>query len=414
MKTKRKTLNFFLYEHQALQEYLENMAEEGWMIERISGGLMKILTFVSCTPKKYYFHLDFISNYSFWFPQVENKEVFKYRALVEEYGYTFILNQGPLQLFMSEEKMDIPIREQSAETKKELRKISIKEVGMWMIFGILWIFMGISSFLNGKYQDAYVWADNATLVLDVSRCVLGLLYISFSFPVFAWIIHEKKRYSLWRIQLRTYLQYVSVLCIIVLMLGGLFNLSFALILLYIILAVSIINMSITYTAKRFDKTYKRIAIIALLVVGMIMGGNKLIEKSVQNSMLNNSEYILTEGKSVIPYDYLEWEENQTVDIRTQNSEFLKEVDYSYSENEDEYFSYQIVTVKNTPLHKLIMQLLTTKDLISEREIGKYKVYVQEYYVLVRDQGTYISFSADQYKEFSSLQLDYIFDQIDAM
>ncbi|MEG0528352.1 MAG: DUF2812 domain-containing protein, partial [Longicatena sp.] len=140
MKTKRKTLNFFLYEHQALQEYLENMAEEGWMIERISGGLMKILTFVSCTPKKYYFHLDFISNYSFWFPQVENKEVFKYRALVEEYGYTFILNQGPLQLFMSEEKMDIPIREQSEETKKELRKISIKEVGLWMVFGILWIF----------------------------------------------------------------------------------------------------------------------------------------------------------------------------------------------------------------------------------------------------------------------------------
>lgn len=59
----KKTTNFMYqpYECTAVEEYLENMAEKGWLLERISG---YFFTFKKIEPKKLKYSVDTFSKIS--------------------------------------------------------------------------------------------------------------------------------------------------------------------------------------------------------------------------------------------------------------------------------------------------------------------------------------------------------------
>ncbi len=111
MKNKSKWVfwGFFSLDYQAMKTYLEEMAEKGWMLERI--GLQQYLAkFRAIEPQKLKFYVDVFKEGGPLTPENTDQSE-AYRRLCEESGWTFITSHDYLQFFYAQENSEpIPIQ----------------------------------------------------------------------------------------------------------------------------------------------------------------------------------------------------------------------------------------------------------------------------------------------------------------
>ncbi|WP_313340213.1 DUF2812 domain-containing protein [Sedimentibacter sp.] len=121
-KTKRVFWGFFSLDYKAMAEYLEEMAEKGWMLEKVGRITAK---FRAIEPRKLKFYVDVFKEGGPLTPE-ETEESEEYRKLCQESGWTFITSQDYLQFFYADgDSEPVPI-----QTDEEIEQ-KIVELTLW-------------------------------------------------------------------------------------------------------------------------------------------------------------------------------------------------------------------------------------------------------------------------------------------
>ena len=154
-KTKRVFWGFFPLDYKAIETYLEEMTDKGWMLEKVGRMTAK---FRAIEPQKLKFYVDVFKEGGPLTPD-NTKEAEEYRDLCQQSGWNFITSQDYLQFFYAEEDEDpTPIQTDEALEQK------IVESTLWrnellsiLGFSIVAIMMLIRYFpLRYKYLLSFV------------------------------------------------------------------------------------------------------------------------------------------------------------------------------------------------------------------------------------------------------------------
>ena len=106
-KTKRVFWGFFSLDYKAMGEYLEEMSEKGWMVEKVGRYTAK---FRAIEPQKIKFYVDVFKEGGPLTPE-KTEESEAYRRLCQESGWTFITSQNYLQFFYAAgDSQPVPIQ----------------------------------------------------------------------------------------------------------------------------------------------------------------------------------------------------------------------------------------------------------------------------------------------------------------
>ena len=101
-KTKWVFWGFFSLDYKAIEIYLEEMAEKGWMIEKVGRLTAK---FRAIEPQKLKFYVDVFKEGGPLTPE-KTKEAEVYRKHCYELGWIFITSQDYLQFFYADGDKD--------------------------------------------------------------------------------------------------------------------------------------------------------------------------------------------------------------------------------------------------------------------------------------------------------------------
>ena len=148
--TKIVIIDFYYYEIDALETYLEEMASKGWMLEKVSSLYIK---FRKIEPKKIKYTIDMVDGISL------NRELFlDYREKLQDLGWTYSCEFNKLQVFYKEDKDKNIIRKRKNKEIRDLFNSSLSQLILRILFiaFILVIqFMSIFKGENLKYFTNY-------------------------------------------------------------------------------------------------------------------------------------------------------------------------------------------------------------------------------------------------------------------
>lgn len=113
-KTKWVFWGFFSLDYQVMKTYLEEMAEKGWMLEKVGRHLAK---FRAIEPQKLKFYVDVFKEGGPLTPE-KTEESEAYRNLCQESGWIFITSQDYLQFFYAD-KDSVPVPIQTDESLEQ-------------------------------------------------------------------------------------------------------------------------------------------------------------------------------------------------------------------------------------------------------------------------------------------------------
>jgi len=136
-ETKRKLFNFLPYECTAAEEYLELMAEKGWLLQSINGAILK---FKKIEPKKLKYSVDVLNKISI-FDHKDSDVALEYREYCKAAGWNYVCQKGKIQIFYTEDdKKTISIHTDEEEKFKSVIKASLYYVGSEFLLILLFIF----------------------------------------------------------------------------------------------------------------------------------------------------------------------------------------------------------------------------------------------------------------------------------
>lgn len=148
-KTKRVFWGFLSLDYKAIETYLEEMAQKGWMLEKVGVWTAK---FRAIEPKKLKFYIDVFKEGGPLSPE-NTKEAEEYRNLCQESGWSFITSRDYLQFFYAEEgENPTPIQTDDALEQKIVEStLWRRELISVIIFTILAINV-MSLYFPPKYK----------------------------------------------------------------------------------------------------------------------------------------------------------------------------------------------------------------------------------------------------------------------
>lgn len=103
-KTKRRLERFSFFDHTGMERHLENMAAQGWMVEK-TGALWR---YRRCEPRKVRFAVTFYPRASMFDPEPTEGEL-TFREFCEKTGWKLACSNAQLQIFYNEDLNAIPI-----------------------------------------------------------------------------------------------------------------------------------------------------------------------------------------------------------------------------------------------------------------------------------------------------------------
>lgn len=167
MSDKKRVLYVFhLLDYQAMAEYFEEQAAQGWMLEKIG---YSTIDFYKTEPRKGTFAVD-IFPYVSAFDSYNSQAVKEYRELAETSGWTFITSSIKLQVFYTENPAQaIPLQTDPEEERQILKKafFSLEVLLMFVLFPILLSSIGL--LFSFPYDKLYL---NSTVVSTILSPVL--------------------------------------------------------------------------------------------------------------------------------------------------------------------------------------------------------------------------------------------------
>jgi len=139
--TKKTMFMFSHLDYKAMQEYFEQMARKGWMLEKLG---TVTATFRQIEPQDLTFTVD-IFPYTTIFDSPENQDAMDYRELCEQSGWRFVTSSNKLNVFFAKAKEDpTPIQTDSVVEEKLVRQsVFSAELLVFIIcLPLLWLRMG--------------------------------------------------------------------------------------------------------------------------------------------------------------------------------------------------------------------------------------------------------------------------------
>jgi len=187
IKNIKRTLFIYKpYECAAVEEYLENMSETGWLLKSVTGSIFK---FKKIEPRKIKYSVDVLSKVSV-FDHKDTDVALEYREYCQAAGWTYVCQTGKIQIFYTEEDKEIiPIHTDETEKFKIVFKASVYNVVIQFLIAIIWIFnLSIQLFWE---NTAFLLAYNLTLVSTVAMVFLVCINIIEVSSFFCWTIKAR-------------------------------------------------------------------------------------------------------------------------------------------------------------------------------------------------------------------------------
>lgn len=185
---KIKYFTFSAYECTAIQEFLEEMASEGWLLESISGSRFK---FTKIEPKNLKFSVEPV-------PQISTLDVkdsntaLEYREYCESAGWNYVCERGNLQIFYCHKNSEIiPIHTDENEKFKSIFKSSLFDIVLKLLLIALIAFNIYNSISYGSIS--YFLSSNLSLASTIVFLVLILVNIVEVTSFTKWSIQAKRK-----------------------------------------------------------------------------------------------------------------------------------------------------------------------------------------------------------------------------
>lgn len=195
--TKITFFNFSPYECWAAEEYLEVMAQKGWMLQSMNGAYLK---FKRIEPRKIKYSVDVLEKVS----SSDHKDrdiVMEYREYCQAAGWKYICEKGLVQVFCTEfEEKTISIHTDEEEKFRSVFQASLFSMGGKLFSILLFLF----------YIYLQLFKESADLTLATNIGVLAVVVLFSGILInsielinfFLWVIKVK-----WRLKENKYMPY---------------------------------------------------------------------------------------------------------------------------------------------------------------------------------------------------------------
>ncbi|KUO53423.1 MAG: hypothetical protein APF76_09285 [Desulfitibacter sp. BRH_c19] len=152
-KTKKTTVFMFsILDYKAMEEYFEEMAAQGWMLEKISAVTAK---FKKINPKKIKFAVD-IFPYMTAFDSPNNRDARDYRELCEASGWHFVTSANKFQIFYANsDENPTPIQTDSIVEEKIIRKSVFNTELLIFLLCLPALLLGFGSLIPFDYSKLF-------------------------------------------------------------------------------------------------------------------------------------------------------------------------------------------------------------------------------------------------------------------
>lgn len=185
--TKRRYFMYLPYECSAVEEYLDGMAQKGWLLQSVKRSFFK---FKKIEMREIKYSVDILDRVSA-FDHNDSEVALEYREYCEAAGWTYVCEDGKIQIFYTEsDKEIISIHTDEEEKFKVVFKSSIKNVYGQMILIILFI---ISIYLQLTDNSEIILATNIgafSLVLVFSVILVNCIEI---INFYIWVVTAKSQ-----------------------------------------------------------------------------------------------------------------------------------------------------------------------------------------------------------------------------
>ncbi|MCG8485198.1 MAG: DUF2812 domain-containing protein, partial [Clostridia bacterium] len=184
-KTKTVFWGFFSLDYKCIAEYLEQMAEKGWMLKKL-GRLTA--QFTQIEPKKIKFYVDIFPGKGYLDPK--DSELLEYRHLCEESGWHFVAAQAHIQIYYAhEDENPTPIQTDQEIEHKIVQSTLLKNemIGLPISFSATIILLMIA--VDYDYTNLLSFSGVAMMFASpLTVLVIGALGIH----IFTWMIKARR------------------------------------------------------------------------------------------------------------------------------------------------------------------------------------------------------------------------------
>ncbi|EHI99467.1 hypothetical protein CDLVIII_2872 [Clostridium sp. DL-VIII] len=344
------------YECTAVEEYLENMAEDGWLLTGIKGPFFK---FKKIKPQKIKYSVDVIGKSSS-FDSKKSDELLEYREYCSAAGWNFICQANEIQVFYSEENTEIvSIHTDETEKFKLVFKASLRGRLNELFITIMLIF---NASLQLSSNTEYLLSSNLSIFILFITILLIFVDIIKLINFSTWAIRAKLKlkeddympYNTYKVLKRknAFLIIFSLFSILGILLFTLsadyqkrkLNFIIFAILTAFIIIYPFIKKFINKT--RYSKNTRLItnAFIILISILLIIS---LTTRAILSNVYNNSNYnsISYSNVNLTIDDFINTEiVDKSPDIDCTSSILATRIDYSCG-NKDNYFNYMLLESK---------------------------------------------------------------------
>lgn len=352
-KNKKKTSFTFLpYECAAAEEYLELMAEKGWLLQDIKGNSFE---FKKIEPKKIKYLVDVIHKVSI-FDNKNSDKAIEYREYRQSEGWKYLCEKSKIQIFYSlEEKKGISFPTDEEEKFKAVIKASLYYGGGKFLLGLIVIFNLYMQLGSGDvgFTLSSDFALFSVMIMVSILLISSIEVIRFSIWVIKARVHLKqdeimfyKKYKQIRIK-GVLIKSYFVIIILIFLKSYIFN-SFnikefdysLLIIMFIPLIILFCVFKLIYRKRNLKKINMVITVSGVLISGylVLMG----VSFGLINSPIISQNEVTSEKFDLTLMDFGLKETNSESPYSSFDKSIIAQrVDYS-SGNDDYYLSYTIL------------------------------------------------------------------------
>lgn len=178
-KTKWVFWGFFSLDYQVMKTYLEEMAENGWMLEKV-GQQRHLAKFRAIEPQKLKFYVDVFKEGGPLTPE-KTEESEAYRSLCKESGWIFITSQDYLQFFYADEdSVPVPIQTDEALEQEIVEHTLLRnELRGILIFSLIAAYVFIKN-LPIRYSSLLSYTGVTSTFLFPILCIFAACPAAYS------------------------------------------------------------------------------------------------------------------------------------------------------------------------------------------------------------------------------------------
>jgi hypothetical protein len=351
--TKRTFFTFLPYECSAAEEYLELMAEKGWLLQSGKG---KFLKFKKIEPKRINYSVDVLDKISI-FDRKDSDVALEYREYCKVAGWNYICQVGKIQIFYTEDdKKTISIHTDEEEKFKSIVKASLYDTGGQSFLTLMFIFYLYMQLSLG--DTSFVVASNLGILSVVTMFSLIIINSIGAINFFLWVIKARGQLRKGEImQHNNYKQVmkknilrgawgliISFILLKLLIFDKLQDRGFNIYLLMIMCILIIITICVQkfINKKRYSKNINMVITIGSILVSTYLILMLTVGTVLLSSPETSQNEVPNEKVSLILMDFGFKENNNTNPyIDLDKSVLAERIDYS-NNNENNYLNYTMI------------------------------------------------------------------------